>query len=100
MGHMHQPLIDAIAEFAEGYGKDERYKSVLEGLQGAVSGLQSMGPNADGAETPGQLAAKLAAQPDAVPEPKETPEADPNAEAPKNFADATAAAKERIAAAR
>lgn len=99
---MHQPLLDAIAEFAEGYGKDERYKAVLEGLQGAVGGLKDMGPEGDSSPTHGQLAAKLAARPDAevddakkdVPTPRDTPDQ------PKNFADATTLAKERMVAAR
>jgi hypothetical protein len=98
-GHMHQPLLDAIREFAEGYGKDERYRSVLEGLQGAVSGLKDMGPGGkDGDATPGQLAARLAGGEEPA-KPAPPAEGEP-ADAPKNFADATAAAKERMAAAR
>lgn len=101
MGHIHQPLLDAIQQFAEGYGKDERYKSVLEGLQGAVQGIQGMGPSGDPSGTPGQLAARMAASPEAAPQPvRPAPQQSANADTPKSFADATAAAKERMAAAR
>jgi hypothetical protein len=99
MAHIHQGLLDAIHEFTEGYGRDERYKSVLEGLKGAVSGINELGPNADGAPTPGALAAKLAADPAAAAPVKEAPPAPAAGEAPKSFADATALAKERMAAA-
>jgi hypothetical protein len=99
-GHMHQPFLDAIQNFIEGYGKDERYRSVMEGLRGVVSGLGEMGPQGDGAATPGQVAAKLAADPDhELPVKEAAPEA-PAGEQPKSFADATAAAKERMVAAR
>lgn len=100
MAHVHQGLLDAIAQFADGYGKDERYKSVLEGLQGAVSGLNGMGPAGDGAAaTPGQLAAKLAADPEAAPARPAPKRPEAAEDQPKNFADASALAKERMAAA-
>lgn len=99
MAHIHQGLLDAIQSFTDGFGKDERYKGVLEGLRGAVSGLNDLGPNADSAPTPGALAAKMAADPAAAAPVKEAPKPSVDAEQPKNFADATALAKERMAAA-
>lgn len=98
-GHIHQSLLNAIAEFTDGYGKDERYKDVLEGLKGAVSGITAMGPAADGGSSPGELAAKLAADPDSVVEKPPAKPVEPAPEQPKSFADATALAKERMAAA-